>query len=66
MGYFILTYHCYPCSIDWESSWSSIVNDTCPDCGTDDIEPYEVIDTDVDIYDLYADNGQEPTGAFQH
>jgi predicted Zn-ribbon and HTH transcriptional regulator len=39
--WFINFYECDECGYTWEDEWSCACNDTCPECGRREIEPYE-------------------------
>lgn len=41
---FTLTYECPLCGHEWLDEWSSIVDNTCPDCGRRNISPKRIDD----------------------
>jgi len=34
-------YKCPDCKVKWDSEWSSMCDEECPDCGTKNISPYK-------------------------
>jgi predicted nucleic acid-binding Zn-ribbon protein len=49
-------YRCPRCAHEWEDRWSCACNDSCPECGLRDIEPY----------DYEGDDDSEPAQGATH
>jgi predicted Zn-ribbon and HTH transcriptional regulator len=38
-----LAYECPNCQMIWQDQWDVVINSDCPNCGTENIEPQEVV-----------------------
>lgn len=48
MAWFIKSYQCEECGVEWTDEWSCACNDRCPECDAE-IEPYKYIDLSVKV-----------------
>ena len=47
MSWFLNQYVCPECEANWDDQWSSMSDDTCPDCDYSDISPVHSVDLSI-------------------
>jgi len=55
---FLNRYRCPMCDHEWDDTWSCACDDECPECGAQDISPYEY--TEVDPTDGAKSSADDP------
>ena len=55
MAWYLNTYHCSDCGIEWGGEWSCACDDECPCCGCSDLSPIK--SDDISAYIEIASDG---------